>query len=259
MLRLLKIFCALGFPSGGRLFGAFAWALTWEASVNASDGQEQRGNSFAKISTASCNSEVTRGWRFIKMPENLFAQCRFCSGIDAAFCSRLCTRLLRRSLSHCRRPYRAARGWTGVADVRLHCFSALCRCVRYLLLRIWMSTSMVSWQNTALCQQRRGKDPNVDDLHKKNVSLLAFFCVEFTYRGGNLATGSRRWQGKWRPRRPPAVSEMPQLTVSCLLCLGGLSSCLYIVFSQSCAFTGATLGFVYPSVNMFSALFIVLD
>lgn len=67
--------------------------------------------------------EVTRGWRFIKMPENLFAQCRFCSGIVVTFCcrSRLCAHLLRRSLSHCRRPYRGGR----VKQVLLTCASTV--------------------------------------------------------------------------------------------------------------------------------------
>lgn len=185
-----------------------------------------------------------RGWKFIKTAKNLFAQWRFCSQSGVTLCcrSRLRAHLPRPSLSSGGRPYR----W-GMNRCRW-CVPSLFFCP--LQLRAVFVFFAFDW--TRLMTECRfatavtGERPQRGWLAQQERLAVSILLCWLYARGGPARSLARSaqpcWRGKWRPRRPPSVSEMPPLTISLFALFGELSSCLYIVFSCSYALSGVTLG-----------------
>lgn len=188
--------------------------------------------------TASCGFQRSQGHLRLKVYHN--ARKSFCTAALFVWWSRFFVALP--SLSYARLPYLGREDLTGDADVCPRCFFALCSCVRYLLnafewARLWSHDRI-----RLLCQQQRGKWPQRGRLARiEHLAVSILLCWVYVRGGSVHSLAPLAKKVTQRRGLPPSVKglSLPNLF---LLCLGGLSCWLYIVFSRSNANTGAALG-----------------
>lgn len=201
--------------------------------------------------------EVTRGWRFIKMPESLFAQRRFCFGDRRHVLLSFSTRRTPPSafIISLRAALSGREAWTGVADVCLNCFSALCSCVRYLpsafeWTRQWSHDGVYSSVSTAT-----GERPQRGWLAQKERLAVSILLCWVYVQGGSGHSLARKSDVHCDLRPSLKCLSLPYL---CLLCLGDCHLACTLCF-HGVAHLQAPRWVRLPVCQHVGALFIVFD